>query len=84
VSVSDAVDELVHELPRLGRTSFRALTAAFAERLEVVVRFLAVLELYKQGLVDLDQPGAFGEIQITWLGNELTRADLGLVDVYDG
>jgi segregation and condensation protein A len=84
VSVSDAVDELVHELPRLGRTSFRALTAVFAERLEIVVRFLAILELFKQGLVDLDQPGAFGEIQITWLGHELARADLGLVDVYDG
>jgi segregation and condensation protein A len=83
-SVADAVDELVRELPRLGRTSFRALTAALAERLEVVVRFLALLELYKQGMVDLDQPGAFGEIQIRWLGDELTRADLGLVDVYDG
>jgi segregation and condensation protein A len=84
VSVSDAVEELVHELPRLGRTSFRALTAAFAERLEIVVRFLAVLELYKQGMIDLEQPGAFGEIQILWLGAELAHADLGLVDVYDG
>jgi segregation and condensation protein A len=83
-SVADAVEELVHELPRLGRTSFRALTASLAERLEVVVRFLALLELYKQGMVDLDQPGAFGEIQIRWLGDELARADLDLVDVYDG
>ena len=32
------------------------------------MRFLAVLELFKQGLVDLDQPRAFGDIQIVWLG----------------
>jgi segregation and condensation protein A len=84
VTVADAVDELVHELPRLRRTTFRRLTSSFAERLEVVVRFLAVLELYKQGMIDLDQPGAFGDIEITWLGGELAQADLGLVDVYDG
>lgn len=84
VTVADAVEELVYELPRLGRTTFRSLTSGFAERLEVVVRFLALLELYKQGMVDLDQPGAFGEIQIVWLGGELGQADLGLVDVYDG
>ncbi len=32
------------------------------------MRFLAVLELYKQGLIDIDQPGAFGEIEIVWIG----------------
>ena len=35
--------------------SFRALVAGVDDRLEVIVRFLAVLELYKQGIVDLDQ-----------------------------
>jgi segregation and condensation protein A len=83
VSVSDAVEELVYELPRYGRVTFRALTAPFVERLEVVVRFLALLELYKQGLVDLEQAGAFGEIQIVWLGHALA-ADLDAIDVYDG
>jgi segregation and condensation protein A len=84
VSVADAVEELVRELPRLGRSTFRALTAGLAERLEVVVRFLALLELYKQGMVDLDQPQAFGEIQVRWLGGDSDHADLRLVDVYDG
>ena len=56
----------------------------FVERLEVVVRFLAVLELFKQGLVDLDQPGAFGDIEIVWLGDgDATRADLAAIDAYD-
>ncbi|HSL57824.1 MAG TPA: segregation/condensation protein A [Acidimicrobiales bacterium] len=84
-SVADAVAELVDELPRVGRIGFRALTAALVERLEVVVRFLAVLELYKQGLVDLDQPRTFGDIDIVWLGHEgHDHADLDAIDVYDG
>jgi segregation and condensation protein A len=70
VSVSDAVGELVDELPRLGRASFERLTNGLVERLEVIVRFLALLELYKQGLVDLEQAGSFGELQVRWTGGD--------------
>jgi len=91
VSVLDAVEELVDELPRVGRITFRALTEQLVERLEVVVRFLAVLELFKQGLIDLDQAGSFGEIQISWIGREGASgldggfgADLAAVDAYEG
>ena len=70
ISVTDAVEELLDELPRAGRLTFRRLTESLVEKLEVVVRFLAVLELYKQGLVDLDQPGNFGELTITWIGGD--------------
>ena len=68
VSVADAVAELLDELPRVGRITFRRLTQDLAERLEVIVRFLAVLELYKQGLVDLEQATSFGDLHIAWLG----------------
>jgi segregation and condensation protein A len=86
-SVTDAVEELVDELPRVGRITFRRLTAQLVERLEIVVRFLAILELFKQGLVDLDQPGNFGEIEVVWLGgseHDRWAADLSAVDAYDG
>lgn len=84
-SVTGAVEELIDELPRVGRITFRELTASFVERLEVVVRFLAVLELFKQGLVDLDQPRSFGDIEIVWLAAPDLRADdLAAIDVYDG
>ena len=82
--------ELVDELPRVGRISFRDLTDSLVERLEVVVRFLAVLELYKQGMVDLDQPTTFGELTISWLGGESDDdrsvfADIAArIDVYEG
>jgi len=84
-SVIDAVADLCLELPRRGRVSFRELTASLGERLEVVVHFLAVLELFKQGLVDLRQPRTFGDIEVVWQGGELSGADaLASVDAYDG
>jgi segregation and condensation protein A len=84
-SVTDAVAELLDELPRAGMISFRELTRGMVERLEIVVRFLAILELYKQGLIELTQASNFASIEIEWLGPE--RADLGdlaPMDVYEG
>jgi segregation and condensation protein A len=90
-SVTDAVVELVDELPRLGRITFHELTGDLTDRLDVVVRFLAVLELFKRGLVDLDQPRTFGDIEIVWLGAKGAAAaeglgadDLAGIDGYDG
>jgi segregation and condensation protein A len=84
-SVTDAVVELMEELPLVGTISFRALTGDLVERLDVVVRFLAVLELFKQGFVDLDQPRTFGDIQIVWLGRDRSELEeLSPVDAYDG
>jgi segregation and condensation protein A len=84
-SVADAVAELVDELSRAGRIGFRRLTADLAGRLEVIVRFLAVLELFKQGLVELDQVETFGDIEITWtgVGVDVAAASAG-VDGYEG
>jgi segregation and condensation protein A len=83
-TVTDAVTELVDELPRAGRITFRRLTESLVDRIEIVVRFLAVLELYKQGLIELEQTATFGEIQILWTGGEDTDADRIVVDVYEG
>jgi segregation and condensation protein A len=84
-SVTEAVQELAQELPLLGgRASFRQLTDHCVERLEVVVRFLAILEMYKQGLVDLDQVGTFGDIQVRWLAPAAETFDLSAIDAYDG
>jgi segregation and condensation protein A len=84
LSVTEAVQELAEELPELGPVTFRALTDAFVERLDVVVRFLAVLELYKQGRVELDQPATFGELTITWVGDLDDDSVLASVDAYEG
>lgn len=93
VSVADAVVEVAAELTRAGHMSFRELTASSATRLEVVVRFLAVLELYKEDRVELDQAEVFGDIAIIWRGETGSDAldthagwnvSTMLVDSYDG
>jgi segregation and condensation protein A len=84
VTVAEAVEELVDELPRAGRLTFRELTAELVDRIEVVVRFLAVLELFKQGAVELDQHGNFGDITVVWIGDDSVRADAISIDTYEG
>jgi len=81
-SVRDAVDELVRMLPAMGATSFRQLTEGIGERLEVIVRFLAVLELCKQGLVELRQTSTFGSLEVAWTAD--ADAVAAAVDGYDG
>lgn len=83
-TVADAVAELLDELPRVGRITFRRLTADLADRIEVIIRFLAVLELYKQGAVEIDQPERFGDIEVLWTAtDDFTTAEI-LIDVYEG
>jgi segregation and condensation protein A len=87
-SVADAVAELLDELPRVGRISFHRLTSGLVERLEVIVRFLALLELFKQGMVELDQPERFGDIEIAWTGADwadaVTAGTALPIDDYEG
>ena len=83
-SVRDALEELVVELPRAQRTTFRQLTGHHRERLDIIVRFLAVLELFKRGLIDIDQAGNFGELQIAWVGpTDADAQDLSTADMYE-
>lgn len=90
LSVTEAVQELADELPRIGTITFRELTDSLVERIEVVVRFLAVLELFKQGMIDLDQPTTFGDLAISWIGGSADEDRSVLagiaarVDVYEG
>ncbi len=78
VSVSEAVSELI-AMPVAGRaTSFRALVAGCRSRMDVIVRFLALLELCKMGRVTLGQGATFGDLQISWLAeDELVGAASG-------
>ena len=69
-SVSDAMFEIIDELPALGKASFKHLTGGLVDRIEVVVRFLAILELFKQGHIEIDQSERFGDITLTWTGSE--------------
>ena len=67
-SMAEAVEAVRDHMGRLGQASFRDLVADCDERIQIVVRFLALLELYREGMVDLAQAATFGEIHIRWEG----------------
>ena len=79
-SVADAIVIVLARLPEAAAVSFRDLVAGAADRVEAVVRFLAVLELYKQGIVDIDQTETFGDLQILRLEEVRTLDALSIAD----
>lgn len=64
--VGDVVADLALRLPEQGRITFGELTGSLVGRREVVVHFLALLELFKQDRVDLHQAGPLGRIVVEW------------------
>ena len=83
VSVAETVVSLAQRLPAMGRISFRALTEGLESRIEVIVHFLALLELCKLGHIELGQGSTFGDVQIEWLDVPL-GLEMGSVDTYEG
>jgi segregation and condensation protein A len=70
VSVTEE-SRLVVEALRKGRTlSFRSLIAEADSTLVVVARFLALLDLYRQGALRFEQVIALGDLQISWIGSD--------------
>ena len=67
-TMAEAVEAVRGHLDRLGQASFRDLVADCQERIQIVVRFLALLELYREGQVQLAQAETFGEIEVRWEG----------------
>lgn len=67
VSVRDALMTVAGRLKQ-GASGFRELCEGADSRIEVVVRFLALLELYKAGAIDLMQAERFGDIRARWTG----------------
>jgi segregation and condensation protein A len=60
---------------RSGTSSFRALTADCGHTLEVVARFLALLELYRQQRVVFEQLTPLGELHVRWTGGDVPPGD---------
>ena len=83
-TVAEAVEELMEDIARVGSTSFRTLTTGLVERLEIVVRFLAILEMYKQGFIELDQVDRFGDITVLWTGIGTGNESMAEIDSYEG
>jgi segregation and condensation protein A len=82
VSVREHAQILREKLIRLRTATFRALCADCKSTLEVVARFLALLELYREGLVSFDQMTALGELTVAWTGDDAAGVEISF-DEYD-
>jgi segregation and condensation protein A len=81
VSVAEE-SRLVVEALRKGRTvSFRNLIQGADSTLVVVARFLALLDLYRQGALRFEQVIALGELQISWVGSD--EGEILVTDEFD-
>ncbi|UGY90607.1 segregation/condensation protein A [Streptomyces gobiensis] len=73
VSVREQAEVVIARLRELGEASFQTLTADAPDTLTVVARFLALLELYRERAVVLDQEDALGALTVRWSGGEEAR-----------
>jgi len=66
VSVAEHVAILRERLAELGEATFAVLTVDCTSGLEVIARFMAVLELFREATVAVHQPECFGELTVRW------------------
>ncbi|MEV6117160.1 segregation/condensation protein A [Streptomyces sp. NPDC052109] len=82
VSVQEQAGIVVARLKELGEASFRALVEDTDDTLTVVARFLALLELYREKAVALEQEAALGELLVRWTGGDTDSAPM-VTDEFD-
>ena len=75
VSVREHMAAMAERLARTGSATFRSLVADCGSTLEVVARFLGLLELYRDGAVSFDQAEALSELRVRWIGAGQSAAD---------
>lgn len=82
VSVREQAGHVQARLRAGGTLTFRALTADAPDTLTRVARFLALLELFREGVVAFEQATALGELSVRWTGDDDTEVDID--DEFDG
>jgi segregation and condensation protein A len=81
-SVKEQAAIVVARLRALRATTFQVLTDDCEGTYEIVARFLALLELYRERSVAFEQPEPLGELHITWTGPDDGDVEVG--DDYEG
>jgi len=82
VSVREQAAVVVDRLRRQGTMTFRALSGDSPDTLTTVARFLALLELFREGAVSFDQVTPLGELTVRWTGAD--DVDVDITDEFDG
>jgi len=82
VSVREQAEVVAERLRRSGAMTFRALCGDAPDTLTRVARFLALLELFREGAVGFDQVTPLGELTVRWTGEH--HPDDFEIDEFDG
>ena len=82
VSVREQGVLVVDRLRRHGTMTFRALAGDSPDTLTTVARFLALLELFREGVVSFDQVTPLGELSVRWSGS--AEDEVEILDEFDG
>ena len=82
VSVREQGAVVMGRLRSSGTLTFRSLAADAPDTMTRVARFLALLELFREGVVAFDQMTPLGELSIRWTGSE--DAEVEITDEFDG
>jgi segregation and condensation protein A len=77
VSVREQAHLVVDQLRRRGEMTFRALTADAPDLMTKVARFLAVLELFREGVIAFEQATPLGDLHVRWTGTDDGDIDVG-------
>ncbi len=81
VSVTEESKLVVEALRKSKVVPFRNLIQGADSTLVVVARFLALLDLYRQGALRFEQVMALGELQISWVGSD--EGEILVTDEFD-
>jgi segregation and condensation protein A len=81
VSVREQAGLLIARLRRSHTSTFRALTGDSSNQLTTVARFLALLELFREGAVGFEQLTPLGELTVRWIGAD--EGKLAISDEFD-
>lgn len=83
VSVREQAGILAERLRNGKPASFRALTADAENTLTVVARFLALLEMFRDSVINFDQVSPLGELTVRWTGGDDSWSSEGISAEFD-
>jgi segregation and condensation protein A len=82
VSVREQAHLVVERLRVHGTLTFRKIAADAPDTMTRVARFLALLELFREGVLAFDQVTPLGELTIRWTGGDEQEVEIN--DEFDG
>jgi segregation and condensation protein A len=81
VSVAEEGQKMIPRIKASQIVTFRTIAADAPSHLVVIARFLALLELFREGVIRFQQLIALGDLTIEWIGDE--RATVYISDEFD-